>query len=74
MAVHILRGLTSVRLACGCSVGIYETYSGETVGVVDARHHGCTHAGHREGRLVTDPGGEAWLGALTHQPSRGDRR
>jgi len=53
MAVRILRGLSSTQLACGCSIGIYETYAGAVIGVVDARHPRCAQRDHREGRLLT---------------------
>jgi hypothetical protein len=53
MGVRILRGLSSTQLACGCSIGIYETYAGAVIGVVDARHAECSRQDHREGRLTT---------------------
>lgn len=33
-------------LACGCSVGVYETRSGEIVQIVDARAPACRIAAH----------------------------
>lgn len=69
MAVRILRGLSSARLACGCSIGVYETYSGETVHIVDARHGRCTLAGHREGEILVDPRGLPSSGDPPRHPS-----
>ena len=51
--MRILRGLSSTQLACGCSIGTYETYSGAVIGVVDVRHAGCSRKDHREGRLLS---------------------
>jgi hypothetical protein len=39
--MRILRGLRGETLACGCSVGVYETYSGEIIMVLDYRHPAC---------------------------------
>lgn len=33
-------------LPCGCSVGVYETRSGEIVQIVDARATACEASGH----------------------------
>lgn len=40
--MRLLRGLTSRLLACGCLVGVYETYDGRVVASIDARSSGCT--------------------------------
>jgi len=34
---RILRGLSSKVLACGCLLGIYETYEGSVIGLVDLK-------------------------------------
>ena len=47
---RILRGLTSERLACGCMRGVYETYDGRTVAVIDVRGDGCRVPRHERGR------------------------
>ena len=47
--MRILRGLASASLGCGCFVGVYETYDGRTIGIVDQRGPGCTDPAHREG-------------------------
>ena len=40
---RMLRGKV---LSCGCSVGVYETRSGEIVQIVDARATACGFAAH----------------------------
>ena len=50
--MRILRGLTSVSLGCGCFVGVYETYDGRTIGIVDERGPHCTDPAHREGMCL----------------------
>jgi hypothetical protein len=44
--MRFLRGVTGRVLACGCLVGVYETYGGEIVATIDARGSFCTQAGH----------------------------
>jgi hypothetical protein len=51
--MRILRGLGSSSLNCGCFVGIYETYDGRTVRIVDARGPACANPAHREGIPLT---------------------
>jgi hypothetical protein len=50
--MRILRGLGSRSLGCGCFVGVYETYDGRTVGIVDARGPACANPAHREGTTI----------------------
>jgi hypothetical protein len=45
--MRILRGLGSRSLPCGCLVGIYETYDGKAVALVDARGSSCSDTRHR---------------------------
>ena len=47
--IHILRGLTSRHLPCGCVVGVYETYDGRVVSIVDVRGDRCEDARHKPG-------------------------
>jgi hypothetical protein len=56
----ILRGLDSHLLACGCLIGVYETYSGKTLSIVDARGASCPDRTHRLNRVVPSqrPGSE----------------
>jgi hypothetical protein len=57
---RILRGLTSERLDCGCVRGVYETYDGRVITVLDAVGEACQKFGHEAGRIeemaVLDPG------------------
>jgi hypothetical protein len=53
---RIMRGTGSCLLPCGCLVGFYETYSGQTVSVVDAREQDCANNAHRVGFQVREHG------------------
>jgi hypothetical protein len=48
---RILRGLTSEHLACGCVRGVYETYDGRVVTVLDAVGEDCREPGHESGKV-----------------------
>jgi hypothetical protein len=50
--MRILRGLSSKWLRCECLVGVYETYDGSVVAIVDAKGTGCTEPSHRDGQIV----------------------
>lgn len=50
--MRILRGLSSRVLSCGCSIGVYETYQGETVGILDVRNVLCADPAHIEESIV----------------------
>ena len=43
----ILRGTNSALLPCGCLIGLYETYRGQTLAIVDAKGPACTDPPHR---------------------------
>ena len=47
--LRIMRGLGSRSLECGCFVGVYETYAGATIEVVDERGPRCFERSHRNG-------------------------
>lgn len=51
--MRILRGVGSTLLPCGCLVGLYETYDGRTVGLLDARNPACVIAAHHVNALVS---------------------
>jgi hypothetical protein len=51
--MRILRGLSSESLSCGCLAGVYETYGGPIVSVIDAKGPGCSNASHRHGKILT---------------------
>lgn len=46
--------MTSRLLPCGCLVGVYETYDGAVVTLLDGRHLRCTTASHVEGNEVPE--------------------
>jgi hypothetical protein len=50
--MRILRGLSSKWLPCECLVGVYETYDGLVVTIVDAKGTGCADSSHRTGHIV----------------------
>jgi len=50
--MRLLRGLGSQLLPCGCLAGVYETYDGATVSIIDARGDECVSVDHRPGLLV----------------------
>ncbi len=50
--MRILRGLSSKCLPCECLVGIYETYDGLVVSIVDAKGTGCADPSHRNGQIL----------------------
>jgi hypothetical protein len=50
--MRILRGLSSRFLPCGCLAGIYETYDGEVVGIVDAHGDDCANPVHACGNVI----------------------
>jgi hypothetical protein len=50
--MKLLRGLTSHQRLCGCRIGIYETFDGSIVEIVDTRAPNCRREAHRPGRVV----------------------
>lgn len=50
--MRILRGLSSKILPCGCVAGVYETYDGQIVGILDGKAPGCSHPEHRDGNMI----------------------
>lgn len=50
--MRILRGLSSKSLPCGCLAGVYETYDGLIVAIVDAKSTGCANRSHSKGKIV----------------------
>ena len=55
--MRILRGLTSRLLPCGCVAGIYETYDGEVVTLLDEREPACQDASHSTGNQIPELAG-----------------
>jgi hypothetical protein len=52
--MRILRGLRSHLLPCGCVAGIYETYDGEVITLLDERNETCHDATHENGKQIPD--------------------
>jgi hypothetical protein len=52
--MRILRGLSSECLPCGCLAGVYETYSGLIVTIVDAKGTGCENSSHHNGNVIPE--------------------
>lgn len=50
--MRILRGVGSQTLPCGCLIGLYETYGGPVVALVDARGSTCSDEQHRVDHAV----------------------
>ena len=50
--MRILRGLSSESLPCGCVAGVYETYGGPIVTIIDAKGTWCSHSSHRDGKIL----------------------
>ena len=44
--LRILRGLAGRALHCGCLLGVYETYDGKTIAIVDAKGSDCKDPAH----------------------------
>ena len=54
--MRLQRGLGGRQLACGCLTGVYETYEGQILQIVDAVSEACTDPAHRPGAHL--PAGE----------------
>ena len=52
--MRLLRGLAGRVLACGCLLGVYETYDGGVVSTVDAVGPSCTDR-HRLHQPLSEP-------------------
>ena len=53
-SMRILRGLSSRLLPCGCLAGIYETYDGNVVTILDERDETCRDRRHVNGNVLPD--------------------
>ena len=54
--MRVLRGLSGKALPCGCLAGVYETYDGRVVTLIDARGRQCREPGHETGAAVIEAG------------------
>jgi hypothetical protein len=52
--MRILRGLTSRVLPCGCVAGVYETYDGDVLTLLDERETTCQFDTHETGNRIPD--------------------
>jgi len=52
--MRILRGLTSRVLPCGCMAGVYETYDGAVITLLDDRNERCAEPAHVPGQPVPE--------------------
>jgi hypothetical protein len=53
--MRILRGLGGRTLPCGCLTGVYETYDGSVVRILDERGENCRNPAHQTGHPVSEP-------------------
>jgi hypothetical protein len=53
--MRVLTLLASHLMPCGCLAGIYETYGGPVVGIIDDRADDCPESQHRRGLVVPAP-------------------
>jgi hypothetical protein len=68
--MRILRGLTSRLLPCGCVAGIYETYDGEVVTLLDERQSTCLDSTHKEGNRIPELAGAPRSSKVALHPDR----
>jgi hypothetical protein len=67
--MRILRGLSSKFLPCGCLAGVYETYDGDVVAIVDAKGSSCPQAMHENGNMIpVESSGDTQLQANVSSP------
>jgi hypothetical protein len=50
--LRILRVVGSRSLKCGCFVGVYETYDGASVEIIEERGPRCSDPSHDEGHVT----------------------
>jgi hypothetical protein len=71
--MRLLRGLGSQLLPCGCLAGVYETYAGTTVSIIDARADRCPIERHVLGSTVPiGTAGQARAGIPLRSEACGD--
>ena len=52
--MRILRGLGGRELPCGCLTGVYKTYDGSIVWILDERGEDCRPGSHQPGHPVPE--------------------
>jgi hypothetical protein len=50
--MRVLRVVAGWHLRCGCFVGLYETYRGPVVPVIDETGRSCRDPAHRRGHVI----------------------
>lgn len=70
--MRILRGLKSRLLPCGCIAGVYETYDGAVVTLLDERMATCQDPTHREGNQIPDLPGAPPSKVTLHADRQGE--
>jgi hypothetical protein len=55
--MRILRGLGGTVLPCGCLAGVYETYDGEIVTLIDTADASCRDDRHKDGNPIPKTNG-----------------
>ena len=67
--MRILRGLSSKCLPCGCLAGVYETYDGLIVTILDAKGTGCENLSHRDGNMIPTKSSEIRDSSQKNEPA-----
>ena len=72
--MRLLRGLGSQLLPCGCLAGVYETYAGTTISIIDARADLCVYDEHQPGLVVPTSPTRAAIPVRPAEDRAGDER
>jgi hypothetical protein len=67
--MRILRGLSSQCLPCGCLAGVYETYDGLIVTILDAKGTGCRNVSHCDGKVIPTKSSEMPESSRKNEPA-----
>lgn len=68
--MRLLRILQSRSLPCHCFVGVYETYDGRTVTIIEEPGRGCPVSLHRPGVEIETPPPELVMASAVTQEAR----
>lgn len=53
--MRILKGLSGECRTCGCLVGVYETYDGRVIRIVDVPSPDCHDPAHKMHQILHEP-------------------
>ncbi len=71
--MRLLRVVQSRRLKCGCFTGVYETYDGDAVEIIDERGLACREPLHRQNVTLRASSGQPKVSGSprphSHHPS-----